>query len=59
MMAKVDKNNKQFIANRIKEKQDLTKSRKWTYCPSASNPTDLITRGIAAEQYRQMEHSTA
>ena len=36
---------KQFVRNRVLEIQDLTDKKNWKYCPTNSNPADLLTRG--------------
>jgi len=41
---------KQFVANRVREIQDLTDPANWSHCPGKDNPADLTTRGILAEQ---------
>ena len=45
---KSKKKLKPFIAHRVKEIQ--SKSSLWQYCPTASNPADLLTRGLTASQ---------
>ena len=45
-----DKTLKQFIANRVKEITQLFPPTFWNYCPTKSNPADLLTRGINAHQ---------
>jgi transposase InsO family protein len=41
---------KQFIANRVEEIKQLFPNTHWNYCPTKSNPADLLTRGINAHQ---------
>ena len=40
---------KQFVANRVREVQDLTSVESWFHCRSEDNPSDLTTRGVLAE----------
>ncbi|XP_065895991.1 uncharacterized protein [Dysidea avara] len=40
---------KPFIDHRVKE--ILAISSSWKYCPTASNPADLLTRGLSADQF--------
>ena len=39
---------KQFIANRVREIQDLTNPAMWRHCPGMENPADALTRGMLA-----------
>ena len=36
------------VARRIKEIKKLTNQHQWRYCSSASNPADLLSRGVPA-----------
>ena len=36
-----------FVSRRIEEIKKLTNHHQWRYCPSASNPADLLSRGVA------------
>ena len=36
-----------FVLKRIEEIKKLMNQRQWRYCPSASNPADLLSRGVA------------
>ena len=36
----------QFIQTRVAKIKDKTSSSHWEYCPTASNPADLLTRGM-------------
>ncbi|XP_053380934.1 uncharacterized protein LOC123562061 [Mercenaria mercenaria] len=44
---------KRFVQNRVIEIQTLTKNYPWHYCPTYDNPSDLLTRGIPADQLLQ------
>ncbi|KAF8777070.1 hypothetical protein HNY73_013995 [Argiope bruennichi] len=37
------------LANRIADVQEKSNPNDWLYCPSADNPTNLLTRGISVE----------
>ena len=41
---------KAFVANRVKEIQDLTSPATWAYVKSAENPADLVTRTCSANE---------
>ena len=43
---------KPFISNRIQEVKKLTSISSWKYCPTTDNPSDLLTRGITADQLK-------
>ena len=43
---------KPFIGNRVTEIKELTGEFPWRYCPTESNPADLLSRGISAEKFR-------
>ena len=36
-----------FVSKRIEEIKKLTSQHQWRYCPSASNPADRLSRGVA------------
>ena len=36
-----------FVSKRIEEIKKLMRQHQWRYCPSASNPADLLSRGVA------------
>ena len=40
---------KQFVSNRVVEIQQLTDPQRWSYCPSAENPADILSRGASAD----------
>ena len=40
---------KQFVRNRVQEIQMLTNPANWKHCPRRENPSDLLTRGLGAE----------
>ncbi|XP_053399566.1 uncharacterized protein LOC128556996 [Mercenaria mercenaria] len=44
---------KRFVQNRVKEMQTLIKYYPWYYCPTYDNLSDLLTRGIPADQLLQ------
>ena len=37
---------KQFAQNRLAEIRKLVDFRKWRYCPSEENPSDIPTKGM-------------
>ena len=41
---------KKFISNRVKEIKRLVPNQIWGYCPTESNPADLLTRGTSANK---------
>ena len=42
---------KPFIANRVREIKESYPTTHWNHCPTKSNPADLLTRGISAQQF--------
>ena len=46
-----DKPLKLSIANRVREIKELFSTTHWNYCPTKSNPADLFTRSISAQQF--------
>ena len=46
-----DKPLKPFIANRVREIKELFSTTHWNHCPTKSNPADLLTHGISAQQF--------
>ena len=47
-----DKTLKQFVANRVQKIKQLVPATHWNYCPTKSNPADLLTRGINSKQLK-------
>ncbi|XP_075210163.1 uncharacterized protein LOC142317482 [Lycorma delicatula] len=41
---------KTFVANRVSEVQDLTKECTWHHVSSASNPADMVSRGVTPQK---------
>ena len=41
----------QFIQTRVAKIKDKTSSSHWEYCPTASNPADLLTRGMDSRTF--------
>ena len=41
----------QFIRHRVQMIRDLTSQSTWKYCPTTSNPADLITRGMDTKAF--------
>ena len=41
---------KLFVANRVSQIHELTSPSIWSFCPGRENPSDLVTRGILAEE---------
>ncbi|XP_053406421.1 uncharacterized protein LOC128559227 [Mercenaria mercenaria] len=46
------KSQKPFVGNRVKEIMTLTNSHEWRYCPTESNPADLLSRGISFGMFK-------
>lgn len=46
---------KTFVANRINEIQETTLAKSWRYVPTATNPADLISRGVDAGRLISMK----
>lgn len=46
---KSDVQLKTFAANRVAQIHDLTQNNQWRHVPTADNPADLISRGVAPE----------
>ena len=40
---------KEFVANRVREIQELSDPASWAHIPGVSNPADLLTRGMKAQ----------
>ena len=41
----------QFIQHRVQLIRDMISQSTWKYCPTTSNPADLITRGMEAKAF--------
>ena len=54
-LAQKNRNKCQYVANRVDTIQKVTKSLQatWHYCPTKSNPADLLTRSISLRQFQQ------
>ena len=46
-----------FVRHRVQLIRDITSQSTWRYCPTASNPADLITRGIDAKAFIPKQQS--
>ncbi|XP_045177869.2 uncharacterized protein LOC123537977 [Mercenaria mercenaria] len=46
------KSQKPFVGNSDKEIMALTNSHEWRYCPTESNPADLLSRGISFGKFK-------
>ncbi|XP_062606697.1 uncharacterized protein LOC134268454 [Saccostrea cucullata] len=44
-----------FVRNRIQKIKKLTEQYKWRYCPTASNPADILSRGADFDKFRKNE----
>ena len=42
-----------FINNRVTEIKDRTSNYDWRYCPTDSNPADLLSRGISSDKFKE------
>ncbi|XP_052699402.1 uncharacterized protein LOC128176925 [Crassostrea angulata] len=42
-----------FVANRVNEIREISKSSTWQYCPTYCNPADYLTRGIALKKFKE------
>jgi hypothetical protein len=53
-LSKSDRNKNLFVANCITAIQDFNRlhTASWHYCPTASNPADLVTRGLTLHQLK-------
>ncbi|VDI36402.1 Hypothetical predicted protein [Mytilus galloprovincialis] len=40
-----------FVKNRVTEINQLTHGFSWRYCPTDSNPADLLSRGMTAVMF--------
>ena len=48
----VPKPQKKFISNRVKEIKENLQNQQLKYCPTDSNPADLLTRGTSADKVK-------
>ena len=48
----LDKEWRQFVANRVNEIREKTPPSCWSHCPGVSNPADLPTRGMGIDELR-------
>lgn len=44
-----------FVGNRVKRIQELIPNAKWSHVPSASNPADMLSRGVSAKSLLDSE----
>ena len=47
--------SKPFVSNRVTEITDSFPTTAWAYVPTSSNPADLLTRGISAQQLKSSQ----
>ena len=47
---------KQFVANRVREIQDMTDPSQWFHCCGELNPADLVSRGLGAEELMSLNN---
>ena len=47
----------QFIRHRVQMIRDITSQSTWRYCPTTSNPADLITKGIDVKDFISKQQS--
>ncbi len=57
-LAKKTRNKCQYVANRVDTINKFSKDLKatWHYCPTKSNPADLLTRGLSLRQFQQLSN---
>ena len=48
-----DKENKQFVENRVTEIRRNSPPEQWRYCPTAENPADIASRGIKTTELKE------
>nr|CAI5859571.1 unnamed protein product [Callosobruchus analis] len=46
---------KTFVGNRVSEIQDLAGTDEWRHVPTDSNPADLLSRGLKADEIRKAD----
>ncbi|VDI29362.1 Hypothetical predicted protein [Mytilus galloprovincialis] len=54
--ADVFKNNVELEhLNRVKEINEITQEYTWKYCPTDSNPADMLSRGVTATRFLELD----
>ncbi|XP_071138915.1 uncharacterized protein [Mytilus edulis] len=44
-----------FVSNRVKEINEITQEYTWKYCPTDSNPADMLSRGVTATKFLELD----
>ncbi|XP_071153539.1 uncharacterized protein [Mytilus edulis] len=44
-----------FVSNRVKEINEITQEYQWKYCPTDSNPADMLSRGVTATKFLELD----
>ena len=47
-----EKTNSTFVNNRVKEIKKLTCNHQWRYCPTETNPADILSRGLGYDRFK-------